>query len=289
MAEGHTLIRWAGWLKPLIGQHLDAVQLPRRFAGRAEALVGEHVTAIETRGKHLLVHLSGGETIHCHAMMYGSWQVGRPGMALTKAERQVRVRLRTAEHEAVFYNGPVTELLTPEELATHERLRALGPDIMSSEFDRDEAWRRIQHDRAREVGDAVLDQTIVAGIGNVYKSEGLFLAGINPHEPTGRVNREEIETLWKETIPLMWYGVDHAPPIVTLPEELRSETERNWVYQRSRRPCFRCDDTIRMTRQGEHKRSSFHCPTCQPLRTPKAKQTQLPGLDDTGDEGDTGS
>ena len=106
MAEGHTLVRWAGWLKPLVGEPLEKVELPRRFADRAAGLVGQHVARIETKGKHLLLHLSGGDTIHCHAMMYGSWQVGKPGMKLRKEERVVRVRMRTATREAVFFHGP---------------------------------------------------------------------------------------------------------------------------------------------------------------------------------------
>ncbi len=279
MAEGHTLVRWAGWLKPLVGEPLEKVELPRRFADRAAGLVGQHVARIETKGKHLLLHLSGGDTIHCHAMMYGSWQVGKPGMKLRKEERVVRVRMRTATREAVFFHGPVAELLTPEELADHETLNALGPDIMGPDFDRDEAWRRLQEAGDREIGDAILDQRIVAGIGNVYKAEGLFLAGIHPQRAARDVSREEIEQLWDVLIPLMKDGVTNAPPIVTVPDEIQGQGELNWVYRRRYKPCLRCEAKVQMVRQGEHSRTTYFCPVCQPADSDTPVQPSLPELE----------
>lgn len=263
MAEGHTVIRWARRLKPLVGQVLESVEMRGRWADRGWLLAGQHVTRIETRGKHLLFHLSDGQTIHCHALMYGSWQVGRPGMALRKEERYVRLRLRTARHEVVFFHGPVVEVLTDEELAKHKVLKALGPDILSRSFDRDEAWRRLQLKRAREIGDALIDQNNVAGIGNIYKSEGLFLAGIDPRRPARDVPREKIERLWDKLIPLMWEGVNAPRFVTTLPLELQDGHERNWVYLRKGKPCFRCKTPIEMIRQGTWRRTSYFCPQCQ--------------------------
>ena len=126
MAEGHAVVRWARGLRRLVGSPLTRVDTPKRWAERGQRLLGEHLTKVRTHGKHLLLHTSCELTIHCHAMMYGSWQFGGPGMALRKPERQVRLRLRTPDREAVFFNGPVMELLAEEELATHERLRRLG-------------------------------------------------------------------------------------------------------------------------------------------------------------------
>jgi endonuclease-8 len=279
MAEGHTIVRWAGWLQPLVGERLERVELPQRYTDRAAALAGQYVARIETKGKHLLLHLSGGDTIHCHAMMYGSWQVGKPGMELRKEGRFVRVRLRTAEHEAVFFHGPVAELLTPDELAEHETLKALGPDIMSPDFDRDEAWRRLQEAGHREIGDTVLDQRIIAGIGNVYKAEGLFLAGIHPQRRTDNVSRDEVEGLWDVLVPLMQDGVTNAPPIVTVPQELQEQGELNWVYRRRYKPCFRCEEKVQMVRQGEHERTTYFCPVCQPPDESAPVQPSLPELD----------
>ena len=175
MAEGHAVIRWARALGALVGEPLAEVRLPKRWGERGQTLIGQHITQIETRGKHLLLHLSNGETIHTHAMQYGSWQIGERGMTLRKATTYVRLHLVTTAHEAVFYHGPVIELLAADELANHSALLALGPDVMSSTFDRHEVARRVHAEGERPIGDVVLDQRVVAGLGNIFKSEGCFL------------------------------------------------------------------------------------------------------------------
>ena len=263
MAEGHLVARWARRLRSLLGQPLSAVELPARCADRAPELVGQHLTQVTTHGKHLLLRLSGGDTIHCHAMMFGSWQTGKPGMSLRKSAHQVRLRLRSRQREAVFFNGPVVELLTPAELAAHERLKALGPDILAAEFDRDEAWRRLQVDPSREIAEAIIDQTVVAGIGNIYKSEGLFLAGIDPRAPVGALSRPTAEQLWDILIPLMRAGV-RAGRIRTRPQPTDGQDPRHWVYQRRGQDCFRCGTKVVRIVQGKMRRATFFCPSCQP-------------------------
>ena len=161
VAEGHAVIRWARRLAPLVGEPLVHVQMPKRWGERPAGLVGQRLLEPVTRGKHLLLPLSGGETLHCHGAQYGSWQVGERPMDLRKEPKHVRLRLDTADHEAVFFHGPTVELLTAGELAAHERLNALGPDVMAptadhqpgGTFDRAEAARRIRQ-RAAEHGQA---------------------------------------------------------------------------------------------------------------------------------------
>jgi DNA-formamidopyrimidine glycosylase len=263
MAEGHLIVLWARRLRALLRQPLVLVELPARLADRAPGLVGQHVADVTTHGKHLLLHLSGGETIHCHAMMFGSWQIGKPGMSLRKAAHQVRLRLRTREREAVFFNGPVVELLTPEELSNHPRLGALGPDVLAEEFDRDEAWRRLQVEPGREIADAVLDQTVVAGIGNIYKSEGLFLAGVHPLAPVAALPRADVDRLWDVLIPLMRRGT-RTGRIRTGPDPKGGKVLRHWVYQRRGQACARCGTKIVRIVQGKMQRSTYFCPECQP-------------------------
>ena len=263
MAEGHLVARWAQRLRSLVGQPLQVVELSARWADRSHGLVGQHLTQVTTHGKHLLLGLSGGATIHCHAMMFGSWQIGKPGMSLRKPARQVRLRLRTRWREAVFFNGPVVELLTPAELAGHPRLNALGPDILAAEFDCDEAWRRLQTNPSREIADAILDQTVVAGIGNIYKSEGLFLAGLDPYAAVGALARSHIEHLWDILVPLMRQGM-RAGRIRTRPKAKVGKDARHWVYQRRGQRCFRCSAKIVRTVQGAMRRATFSCPICQP-------------------------
>jgi DNA-formamidopyrimidine glycosylase len=267
VAEGHSIVRWARALRALVGEPLELVETPQRWAERAAALRGERLTAIGTHGKHLLLHSSIDLTIHCHAMMYGSWQFGAPGMGLRKPAKQVRLRLRTGRREAVFFNGPVVEFLTAAELAGHDKLAALGPDLLHDDFDRDDTWRRLQRHRRRALGEALLDQRIVAGVGNIFKSEGLFVAGLDPRSPVGLVARDSIERLWDLLIPMMASNARRSGPILTLHGSLRRGGERYWVYRRRGKPCFRCGTPIEMLRQGQLKRTTYFCPSCQDAAT----------------------
>lgn len=264
MAEGHAVARWAGSLRALVGERLEAVDAPERWLERAALVVGERVTEVLSHGKHLLIRCSGGWVFHCHAMQYGSWQIGEPGQELRKEKRYIRLRLLTSRHEAVYFHGPVMEILTEAELAAHEKFQALGPDILDPALDRTEILRRFRESPPeRPVGDAVLDQNIVAGIGNIYKSEGLFLAGIDPRRPVSEIGAQALDRIWDGLGPLMREGTLHYGPTGTLPPSLRENGDRNWVYQRSGRPCFRCGETIQRIRQGDLKRATFFCPHCQ--------------------------
>ncbi len=263
MAEGHAVIRWARALDVLRGESLETVELPRRWGERGTTLRGEHITQVRTHGKHLLLDLSNGETLHAHAMQYGSWQVGERPLTLRKAAHYVRLRLVTEKHEAVFYHGPVVELLTAEELAQHGALNALGPDIMAANFDRDEVARRAVAAGDRPIGDVVMDQRVIAGLGNIFKSEGLFLAGIDPRRPAQSVARDELDRTWDALLPLMWRGTERYGKTATTSPEMQADGTLHWVYRRKGRPCLRCSTPIEMVRQGDLDRSTYFCPQCQ--------------------------
>jgi DNA-formamidopyrimidine glycosylase len=263
MAEGHTVACWAGRLRPLVGQTLRNVELTSKYDDRLGEFIGSHIARVDTHGKWLIIHLSSGDVIFCHALMYGSWQFGKPGMELEKKQSQVRVRLVTDEHEAVFYNGPIVELMDEEQLQAHPNISALGPDILKEDFDREEAWRRLQEHPDRPIADAILDQNIVSGIGNIYKSEGLFVAGIDPRTHVSDLSREDVENVWDTIIPMIHKGVGDGGRIITVPEEMVDEDRGRWVYQRSSRPCLQCGEQIEMIRQGRHDRTTYFCPSCQ--------------------------
>ncbi len=263
MAEGHAVVRWARALGALVGEPLKEVRLPKRWGERGQTLIGEYVTNVETRGKHLLLHLSNGETLHTHAMQYGSWQIGQRGMTLRKAATYVRLRLVTTAHEAVFFHGPVIELLAADELTNHRVLLGLGPDVMSPAFDRDEAARRVHAAGERSIGDVVLDQHVVAGVGNIFKSEGLFLARIDPRRTAASVTPVELNLLWSEVIPLMWKGTERYGRTTITPPDLQQAGHLHWVYRRQRKPCLRCTTPIEMVPQGDLNRSTYFCPYCQ--------------------------
>ncbi len=269
MAEGHMVVHWARQIRALVGETIEHVDLPSTKKEWVEKLEGRMLEAVDTHGKNLLLRISGGLTIRCHALMYGSWQVGESGMKLRKPEKQVRLRLRTAEHEAVFFNGPVVDIMSDEELARYEPVAGLGPDVMKDDFDRDEAWRRLRQNADMQIGPALLDQTIVAGIGNIFKSEALFVAGIDPRREVGSVSREEVERIWDAVIPMMWASVESGGPIATTPEDLREQGRNLYVYRKTNRPCVgrpdgtECDGIVKQFRQGSNDRTTYWCPECQ--------------------------
>jgi endonuclease-8 len=264
MAEGHAVARWGDALRHLVGERVLAIQVPARWRERAAHIHDARLTRVLTHGKHLVLYFSTDWIIHTHAMQYGSWQIGPRGEVLRKDARFVRLRLSTLHHDAVFYHGPVMEVLSREEFATHERFHSLGPDLLHDHFDVSAVYRALHDQGDREIGDAVLDQRIVSGIGNIYKSEGLFLALIDPRRPARSVTPRELQLFFDELIPLMQEARSTYGMTVTLPTELQFEKwVRNWVYRRRGQPCFVCAASIEMTRQGEFQRTTYFCPHCQ--------------------------
>ena len=163
------------------------------------------------------------------------------------------------------------EVLSLHELAVHERFQSLGPDLLHDDFSPREILDALQRERQREIGDAVLDQRIVSRIGNIYKSEGLFLAAIHPRRAAASITVSELETFFAELIPLMQDGRFKHGMTVTLPADLQLEPwMRNWVYRRRGQPCFVCATPIEMFRQGEFQRTTYFCPHCQPFNALRA-------------------
>lgn len=264
MPEGHAVARWGDALRVLVGDTVGAIQAPPRWRERAQRLVGTQVTGVVTHGKHLVLEFSNDWVIHTHAMQYGSWQIGSPGEALRKDARFIRLRIDTPRHRAVFFHGPVMEVFSREEFGTHERFQSLGPDVLHPEFDVNAVYSAIVAQGDREIGDVVLDQRVLSGIGNVYKSEGLFLAGIDPRLMSSSVPRADMLVFFDEVIPLMAAGRGRPGTIETLPEELRyAAWVRTWVYRRRGQPCFVCATPIQRIRQGAFQRSTYFCPQCQ--------------------------
>jgi len=264
VAEGHAVARWADAIREVEGERVVAIRVPPRWRERAAHIKGSRLLRVRTHGKHLVLDFDNGWVVHTHAMQYGSWQVGPRGMSLRKDERFARLLLKTRRHEVAFFHGPVMEVLSREEFAVHERFHALGPDLLHDEFDGGAVQAAIEGQGARPIGDTVLDQRVVSGIGNIYKSEGLFLAAVDPVRRSDRVTREEMRVFFAELIPLMQAGRRVHGMTITLPEELRYEPwVRNWVYRRRGQPCFVCATPIEMIRQGDFQRATYFCPRCQ--------------------------
>jgi endonuclease VIII len=242
MPEGDSLHRAARRLQVLVGQRVD-VETPHPRAGvkgLAERLDGRRLERVEAIGKNLLLHFEGGLVVRSHLRMNGRWRVERRGTARVGKPWLV---LRGDEHEGVLWNGAVLELVggAPR----------LGPDILGEPPDYDTILARLRGEpQGRELGDALLDQRLVAGIGNLWKAEALWEARVSPWRRLEEVGDEELRAVLEAAHRLMRTSVEGARP-------------RRHVYRRAGRPCQRCGGLVRSAPQGGNARTAYWCPRCQ--------------------------
>jgi endonuclease VIII len=220
-------------------------------------LTGRAVTECVARGKHLLTRVEGGVTVHTHLRMDGSWRV-RPAGDRTGPSHRIRLVLANDTWQAVGYQLGIVEVLS-----TAREARAvghLGPDLLGPDWDPAEAARRLRAAPARAVGEALLDQRNLAGIGNIYKAEVLFLRGVNPWRPVGEI--AGLDALVSTAQQLMDANKERFGQVTT---GVSRPGEQMWVYGRAGRPCHRCGTTIRAADQGGDttERVTFWCPRCQ--------------------------
>lgn len=240
MPEGDSLHRAAARLQVLVGERLSVeAHHPRAAAlGIAEAVDGKRLERVEAIGKNLFLTWEGGLVLRSHLRMKGRWWVRPAGSRVVGRPWLV---LRGETHQAILTGGSVLEV-------GRGALERLGPDIMLAPPDLDAMVTRLRAtDRAREIGDALLDQRLVAGIGNMWKAEGLFLGGVSPWTPLAGVSDEELRRVLRETARAM--KAPRAPRL---------------VYRRGGRPCRRCATRIESRPQGDDARAAYWCPTCQP-------------------------
>ena len=268
MPEGDSLHRAARRLQVLVGQPVE-VETPHPRAavkGLAERLDGRRLERVEAVGKNLLLHFEGDLVLRSHLRMTGRWRVERRGTVAgsgdgeaAAARREDRGRLwrppgrvgkpwlvlRGAEHEAVLWNGAVLELVGARGAPR------LGPDILGEPPDFETMVARLRGGRQdREVGDALLDQRLVAGIGNLWKAEALWGARVSPWRRLGEVHDSELLAVLEAAHTLMRESVDGG-------------RQPRRVYRRAGRLCPRCGGIIRSAPQGENARTAYWCPGCQ--------------------------
>ena len=222
-------------------------------------LAGHTVVEVVSRGKHLLTRIGEGWSLHTHFRMDGSWHLYRPGDRWRGGPQwQVRVLLETSEWQAVGYRLPVVELLPRDREV--DAVGHLGPDLLGSDWDPAEARRRLIGDPARELGQALLDQRNLAGIGNLYKAEVCFLAGVTPWTPVGEVL--ELADVVDRSKRLLEANRDD-PAQVTTGDRRRGR--QHWVFERSGKPCLRCGTRVAGAKQGDppYQRLAYWCPRCQ--------------------------
>jgi endonuclease VIII len=259
MPEGDTVWRAALHLdRALSGQ----VLLETDFRVPAHAtldLSGRTVEATVSRGKHLLTRIGADHTLHTHLKMEGSWHLYRPGTSWRRPAHEARVVLRTEEWTAVGFALGVVEVVARE--AEDTVVGHLGPDLLGPDWDEDEALRRLRAAPSRAVADAILDQRNLAGIGNLYKSELCFLAGVHPRVQVSDV--ADLPRLVRRARTALEANKNRVEQTLTGDTRRGRQT---WVYRRDKQPCRRCGTRIRVDMQGPEtqERATYWCPSCQP-------------------------
>ncbi len=263
MPEGDTLHRTAHTLqRVLAGQRLLRVRSSVPEIARAE-LAGHLVSEVSALGKNLLIRFDDGRVLHTHLKMRGSWHVYRPGERWQRPEHQARVVLELSDALAVCFAAPTVRLLAPHVAAGDAYLNGLGPDLIPDEFDEQAAVAGLQALAELPLGDAVMKQTALAGIGNIYKSETLFVCRLSPFQPVSALDREAITSVVRTARELLRKNALPGSPQRTTTTGASSAQGAYWVYKRSGRACRVCGTSIRMQRQGSLHRSTYYCPSCQ--------------------------
>jgi endonuclease-8 len=257
MPEGDTIHHAANRIRPVLeGRVPDELRTPHpRFARDRweERLAGRAVRSVDARGKHLFLRFEGGLAVHSHLRMTGAWRVLGAADRWPRPPGRAWLVIRCGDSVVVQFDGPVLELLTEGRTRFDQRIAGLGPDIVGGDWDEARFLRRLRdEDPTRGIGDALLDQRTVAGIGNLWKSEGCFAAGIDPWRPVGEVSDDEALAIVRECRPRM-----RASALDGFQDRFRV------VYGRAGRPCPRCGTTVRRRRQGDDARVTYWCPGCQ--------------------------
>jgi endonuclease-8 len=277
MPEGDTIFRTARALgraligKPIIGFR-STYPLLTRFNDDTP-LAGQTVERVESRGKWLLIHFSGGATLATHLLMNGSWHIYRHGERWQQPRFNMRIVIENSDYIAVGFRVPVAHMHTAQSLARDNRIPRPAMDVLSADFDASAAVERIQAHANEETADVLLHQDVLAGVGNVFKSEICFVTGVNPFCKVASLNREQTAALITAAQKLIAANVqeDSGDTIVTYGGRKRRTTHESeagaslWVYGRRGEPCRRCGEPVRMRVQGPDARVTFWCQRCQPI------------------------
>jgi endonuclease VIII len=259
MPEGDTIAYAAHRMRPVLEGHVpDEIRTPhpRHAMDRwPERLAGRAVTEVRTHGKHLFIVFDGELVIHSHLRMTGTWGVYAPESRPrpSRSSRLAWLVLERGGTQVVQFNGPVLELMTESRTRFDQRLAALGPDVLADTFDSRRFLTRLRSDDpTRGIGEALLDQRNVAGIGNIWKSEGCWEAALDPWRPVSSVTDEEAMAVIAGVRPRMQHSARHG--------RMNGEPR---VSRRAGRPCPRCGTKVLARGQGDDNRTTFWCPGCQ--------------------------
>jgi endonuclease-8 len=277
MPEGDTIFRTARNLgRALAGKPITAFRSTFPWLLRFNddtPLAGQTIDHVEARGKWLLMYFSGGGILASHLLMNGRWHIYRRGERWQLARIHMRIVIENVDFEAVGFRVPVARMHTAQSLERDLRVAVPENDLLRAEFDASAALERLIARRDQAIADVLLDQSVLAGVGNVFKSEICFVNGLNPFCGVASLTRDEAAAAIASAQKLLKANVleDSGDTIVTYRGQQRRTThasdpgESLWVYGRAGEPCRRCGEPIRRRVQGADARVTFWCPRCQPM------------------------
>jgi endonuclease-8 len=279
MPEGDTIYRSARALQKAIGGRVVTAfetQLAKLASVNDQApLAGRTVERVEAQGKWCLIHFSGDLIFATHMLMSGSWHIYRTGEKWFNSRRNMRAAITCGDMQAVVFNVQLAEFYTERTLARNSQIPKLGPDVLSGTFSIESGVAALRERAATHPGDEIavvlLNQRVLAGLGNVYKSEVAFAAGVNPFRHMSTITQREMEIMVDVSQRYMQANITNGAGdgIVTYSGNRRTthsmdKSDRLWVYGRQGQECRRCGALVEMRKQGEQVRSTYWCPQCQP-------------------------
>jgi endonuclease-8 len=293
MPEGDTIFRTARALnRALTGRpiaYFDSNLAALTQANDQTPFTGQTITKVESRGKWLLIHIAGSTSdtpssktkeskpservLATHMLMSGSWHLYQPGQPWQDKDANARIILEVANYQAVGFRIPIARIHTEQSLQRDRKIPRLDRDVLSESFDPAAAFDRLLARTNDELGDAILRQDVLAGVGNVFKSEICFILKLNPFRKVATLTKRQAKQIVATAQKLLAANVleDSTDLIVTYSGKNRRTTsnatpgDNLWVYGRKGEPCRRCKTPIQRALQGRNARSTYWCPHCQPL------------------------
>jgi endonuclease-8 len=252
MVEGPLAHHYARQLRKVLkSKRVDIEFGVRKLKHYEPSLRGIQVKDVEAHGKQFRIRLGDSRVILVHLMMWGSWRIFARGEVWDRSKQRARLVLRTPTHEAVAFSAPVVRLLGEDDLGPDTKWGSVGPDPLREDFSSREFFRRLAENRSREIGEALLDQRIISGVGNILRIEALFRAKIHPHRKVADLTRNERQRLLRWIVRFMKKWLEER------------DSEETWIriYRGKSKPCPRCGGTVETFRQGG--RITYACSDCQ--------------------------